>query len=246
MKTLIRAAAVGAFLATTAMTAAPAMAQTTADAQFNASTLNLSAQGEVRVAPDMATITLGVQTEAPTAAAAMQQNASQMAAVIAALKRQGIAERDIQTSTINLNAQYQYIENNPPKLTGYRATNNVTIRVNEIARLGGALDAVVNAGANQIQGIGFALKDPKAAEDEARRKAVQALRAKADLYAQALGVRVDRLVNLSESGGYTPQPPMPMMAMARFKEAGDSTPVSGGELSVRVDVSAVYQLSTGR
>lgn len=242
MKTFLRAAAIGAFLATTALTAAPAYAQqTTSDAVFNATTLNLSAQGEVRVAPDMATITLGVQTEAPTAAEAMRSNAAQMNAVVAALKRQGIAERDIQTSTINLNARYQYVENLPPKLIGYTATNNVTIRVQDIARLGGALDAVVGAGANQIHGISFGLKDPKAAEDEARRKAVQAIRAKADLYSSAMGLKITRLVNLSENGGYSPPPPMPMMAMARFEKA-DSTPVSGGEVAVRVDVSAVYAL----
>jgi uncharacterized protein YggE len=241
MKTLIRAAAIGAFLATTAMTAAPALAQTTSDAVFSATTLNLAAQGEVRLAPDMATITLGVQTQAPTAQVAMQQNAAQMTKVIAALRAKGIADKDIQTSTLNLNAQYKYVENEAPQLTGYQASNTVTIRVNDVTRVGVALDAVVSAGANQIQGISFGLKNPQAAEDEARRKAVSALKAKADLYSAAVGMGIMRLVNLSESGGYTPQPPMPM-AMARFSKESDSTPVSGGEVAVRVDVNAVYQL----
>jgi uncharacterized protein YggE len=238
MKTPARAAVLGLMLAATALTAAPALAD---DAQFRATTLNQSADGEVRVAPDMATITLGVSTQAPTAQAAMAANASQMTAVTAALHKQGLADRDIQTSNINLNAQYVYAENQPPKLTGYQASNQVTVRVNDLTKLGGSIDAVVGAGANQVQGISFGLKDPHAAEDQARLKAAKALAAKADLYAGATGYKIGRLVNLSESGGYAPPQPMPMMA-ARFAKA-ESTPVSAGELSVRIEVSGQYELT---
>ena len=247
MKTFAPAALAIALLASAA---APAMAQTnpaappTADSMFNASTLNLSAYGEVRVAPDMANITLGVQTEAPTAQEAMTQNAARMTAMVAALRRQGIAEKDIQTSNLNLNPQYRYVENQPPQLTGYQASNNVTIRVLDLTRLGQAIDAVVAAGANQIHGISFGLQNPQAAEDQARQKAVQALAAKANLYAAAVGQRVIRLVTLSEGGGYSPPPPMPMPMMARAFEAKDaSTPVSGGELAVRIDITGLYQIT---
>ena len=97
-------------------------------------------------------------------------------------------------------------------------------------------------GANQVHGISFGLVDATAAENAAREAAVKALAAKADLYARATGYRVVRLVNLSEGGGYVPQPPMPMMAVrAQMKDAG--TPVAGGELSVRIDITALYEVS---
>lgn len=247
MKTFAPAALAIALLAGAA---APALAQTSpatpaaADSMFRATTLNLAAYGEVRVAPDMASITLGVMTEAATAQDAMTQNATRMTAMVAALRRQGIADKDIQTSNLNLNPQYRYVENQPPQLTGYQASNTVTIRVLDLKRLGEAIDAVVGAGANQIQGISFGLQNPQAAEDAARQKAVQALTAKANLYAAATGLRVQRLVTLSEGGGYSPPPPMPMPMMARaFKAEDASTPVSGGELAVRIDITGLYELA---
>jgi hypothetical protein len=209
---------------------------------FRATTLNLSGTSEVKATPDMATITLGVQTEAPTASAAMAQNATRMTRIVAALKAAGLADKDIQTSNISLDAQYDYQQNQPPKLRGYQASNTVLITVYDISRLGRTLDAVTTAGANQINGIGFGLKDSSAAENEARLKAVKALQAKAELYAGAVGYRVARLVNLSEGGGYTPSPPRPM-AMARADFAKAETPVQAGELTVRMDVNGLYELS---
>ena len=240
MKPLISALALSALLATSAAVAAPALAQTpTASRAFEATTLNLTADGEVKAAPDQATITLGVQTKAATAGQAMAGNAAQMNQVMAALRRAGLGERDIQTSNINLSAQYDYEQNQPPRLTGYMASNDVTITVGELRRLGAILDAVVAAGANQINGISFGLKDPLTAEDAARRAAVTALKAKADLYAQATGYHVARLVNLSEGGGYSPGP---VRAMALAKPVGAPTPVSAGELTVRISVTGEYEL----
>jgi uncharacterized protein YggE len=245
MKTLLCAGALGLAMACGA--AAPAaLAETlspAADTVFHATTLNLSAYGETRATPDMATINLGVMTEAPAAAEALQANAARMNQVIAALRKAGIAQKDIQTSGLNLNAQYAYEQNQPPRLTGYQASNQVTVTVHDLARLGAAVDATVKAGANQVNSISFGLDDPTAAENAARETAVKALSAKADLYARATGYRVGRLVSLSEGGGYAPvSPPMPMMAMARMEKA-DSTPVSPGEMRVRVDVTALYELS---
>jgi hypothetical protein len=197
MKTLIPAAALIALLATTAAAAPVAAQGASAERAFDATTLNLTAEGEVKAAPDNATITVGVQTKAATAAQAM---------------------------------------------TGYQAANDVTIRVVDLKRLGASLDAVVTAGANQINGISFGLKDPAAAEDAARRAAVAALRAKADLYAQATGYHVARLVNLSEGGGYAPAP-MRAMNFARNSVGAEPTPVSAGELTVRINVTGVYELA---
>ena len=225
-------------LSTGAASAQPADAA----AAFRATTLNVSAEGETRIRPDMATITIGVTTQAAGAEAAMAANRDRMAQVVAALKARGIAERDVQTSTVSLNAQYAYEQNQPPRLTGYEAANTVTVTVRDLARLGPSLDTVVAAGANQINGIAFGLQNPRTAEDAARRDAVRDVSAKAELYAQASGHRITRLVNLSEGGGYEPGPPRPVMAMARMAEAKD-TPVEPGELRVRVQVSAVYEMT---
>lgn len=246
MKTLIRTGALALLLAASA--AAPAAlaqaAPPAAESMFRATTLNLAAYGETRVAPDMATISLGVMTEGKTAAAALQANATRMAGVMAALRRAGIAEKDIQTSGLNLNPQYHYEQNLPPRLTGYQVSNQVTVTVHDLARLGQAVDATVNAGANQVNGVSFGLNDPTAAENAAREDAVKALQAKAELYARATGHRVSRLVTLSEGGGYGSPPPMPMVINQMKREmAADATQVSPGELKVRIDVTGLYELA---
>jgi uncharacterized protein YggE len=243
MKILMRAGALALLLATASAGATMAQAETApaADAMYRATTLNLAAYGETSVAPDMATINLGVTVEARTAAAAMAANAQKMTAVTAALKAAGIAPKDIQTSGLNLNAQYVYEQNLPPRLTGYQASNQVTVTVRDLARLGQSVDAVVGAGANQVNGVSFGLSDPTAAENAARTLAVRALQAKAALYATATGYRLQRLVSLTEGGGYAPQPPMPALRMAMKAEAA-STPVEAGELKVRIDINGLYEL----
>ena len=208
---------------------------------FAATTVNLSATGQAHPAPDMASVSLGVSVQGATAAEAMRRNAERMSAAIAALKRAGMDARDIQTSGLDLQAQYAFPQNAPRQLTGYQASNRVTLQVQELARLGAVLDAAVAAGANEIEGVSFGLKDPQAAEDEARLQAVKALKAKADLYAGATGYRIGRLVNLSEGGGYAPSPPRPLMAMAAAKRA--DTPVEAGTLDVRIEVSGLYELA---
>ena len=253
MKTSVLAGACAAILL--AASAASVQAQPAPDApggmgmggmgpgqMMRATTLNISAFGEVKLAPDMATISLGVQSVAPTAADAMAQNARHMSQVVGALRKAGIDGKDIQTSGLNLNAQYDYEQNKPPKLTGYQASNEVTVTVNDLGRLGPTLDSVVAVGANQINGVTFGLKDPQAASDAARLKAVQALQAKAQLYAGATGFKTGRLINLSEGGGYSPPRPLPMASFRMAAEAAPSTPVEPGQLSVRVDLNGFYEL----
>ena len=225
-----------------ALAAGPAAhAQDASAAIFRATTLNLSATGEVKAAPDQATITLGVHTTGKTAADAMRANRERMSSTVGALTAQGIEKRDIQTTNLNLTAQYAYEPNQSPRLTGYQADNEVTITVRDVARLGSTVDAVTAGGANQVSGIGFSLADPRPAQDDARRSAVQALRARADLYAKAEGLRVVRLVNLSESDAppiYQPK----VMAMRSMSAAAAPTPVEPGELNVDVRLTAVYEL----
>jgi hypothetical protein len=241
----------GALMAAVAMSAPAAMAQSQSDgaapmmmhAMAAPPALNLSAYGEVRTAPDMATISFGVVTEATTAAEAMQMNATRMNQVMAALRRAGIEARDVQTSGLNLSAQYDYVQNEPPRLRGYQASNQVTVIINDLTRVGTTADAVVAAGVNQINGIGFGLKDPSAAENQARQIAVRNLQAKASLYAQALGVQLGGIRTLSEGGGYSPQPQVMYARAEMAMDSGGSTPVAAGQLTVRIDITGVYDLN---
>jgi uncharacterized protein len=240
MKTMLRVGLLGLILATSAAPVARAQDRPPVDERFRATTLDLSAYGETRIAPDMASIHLGVTSEAKTAAEALSANSARMSQMMAALRAAGIPAKDIQTSGLNLNAQYVYVQNEPPRPNGYQASEQVTVLVHDLPRLGAAVDATVRAGANQVNGIGFGLADPTSAENAAREQAVRALQVKADLYARAAGYRVSRLVSLSEGGGTdVGRPPVPMMAAARMQ----SVPVAPGELTVRVEVTGVYELN---
>ncbi len=179
--------------------------------------LDINATGEVTRVPDVAIITAGVVARAASATAAMQDSADRMQKVLAALKRAGVDDRDMQTSSVSLNPEYRYPENQTPQLVGYTASNQLTIKFRDIRNSGKILDALVNQGANQINGPNLTIDKPEAALDEARANAIATGRARAQLYARSLGLRIVRVVSVSESGGYAvppPAPPMPMM-MAR-------------------------------
>ena len=231
-------------LAAATLTApAAAAAQTTALVQPIAGTrLDVAASGEVTRVPDIAVISTGVVTRAATATAAIQQNATRMERVRAALKRAGIEDKDIQTSAINLNPEYVYAERQPPRLTGYTASNQVSVRFRDIRKTGEILDALVAEGANQINGPSLTIDKPEQALDEARLKAIANGRARADLYARALGMRVTRLLSVSESGGYAVPPPMPMYARAEAMSADASTKIDPGEQKVQVSVAMSFEL----
>jgi uncharacterized protein YggE len=203
--------------------------------------LEVSATGEATRVPDLAIISAGVVTRQTTATAAIQENAARMERVLSALKRAGIAERDIQTSSIYLNPEYRYQDNRSPELVGYSASNQVSIRFHDIRNTGKILDALVAEGANQINGPTLTIDKPEAALDEARLKALANGRARADVYARALGRRVARIVSISESGGsYPVPPPMPMMMEAR-NQAADSK-ILPGEQKLQVTLSIVFDL----
>jgi uncharacterized protein YggE len=161
--------------------------------------------------------------------------------VIAALKRAGIADRDVQTSSINLNAEYRYPENQPPQLTGYTATNQLTVKFHDIRSSGKIIDALVAQGVNQISGPNLTVEHPEQALDEARAKAVAEGRARAELYARSLGMQVVRVVSISESGGYAPPPPAPPMPMMARAEAA-YTKIVPGEQQLQVNLSMVFEL----
>ena len=221
-----------------------ANAQTPAVATPGASTdgtlLSVSAQAEARRTPDIALVSTGVVTQAADANAAMRANAEQMAKVVAAIRAAGIAERDIQTSGINLNPQYRYAENQPPTITGYQASNNVNVTVRDISRLGKILDAFVATGANQVNGPSFDVEDKDSALDEARRAALEKAQARAQMYAKSLGLRVRRIVSISEGGRIDMPMPGPSMRMEKAMMA--DTPVSPGESVLSMNLDVVFEL----
>lgn len=203
--------------------------------------LDIVAEGSVTRVPDIVTISAGVMTQAQTAAAAMGENATRMSATVAALKKAGVSDRDIQTSAINLSPQYRYADNQPPVLTGYQASNQVTVKFRDVKRAGPILDTLVAQGANQINGPNFGVDQPEAALDEARTAAIATARKRADLYARAAGLSVKRILAISEGGGAPPPYPVPMMAMARMDKAAE-TPVEAGEQKLSVSVTVSFEL----
>lgn len=220
---------------------APAQQAVAAVPMLTGTRLDISATGEVTRVPDLAIISAGVQTLQPTATAAIEENAARMERVRAALKRAGIEDKDIQTSSISLNPEYQYDQNQPPRLTGYRASNSVNVRFHDLKRTGAILDALVAQGANTISGPNLTVDKPEAALDEARAKAIANGRARAELYARALGMQVIRLLSVSESGGYAVPPPMPMVMMAE-RSAGADTKIDPGTQQLQVSLSMSYEL----
>ena len=227
-----------------AMTAAPAASQdAVAVVRPVAGTrLDISATGSVSRVPDLAIISAGVVTKSPTASGAIADNAARMERVRAALKRAGIADRDIQTSSINLNPDYRYDNNQPPVLTGYQASNSVSIRFRDIRNSGKILDALVTQGANQINGPSLTIDKPEAAYDEARTKALAAGRARADLYARSLGMRVTRLLSVSEGGTNMPRPPYPMAMMAQAERSDAKTAIEPGSQDLEITLGMSFEL----
>ena len=224
---------------------APAMAQEmVAVAPAIAGTrLDVVASGEVSAVPDIATIGAGVVTQAATAVAAMSENARRTSATVAAIRKAGVADRDIQTTAISLSPQYRYADNQPPVITGYQASSRVSIRFRDVKAAGPILDSLVAAGANQIDGPTLSIDKPEPLLDQAREKAVAAARARALLYARAAGLQVKRIVAISEGSNDAMPRPMPMMMMARGKEAAADSSVEAGEQKLSISVSVTFELN---
>jgi uncharacterized protein len=224
-------------LAMALMLGLPAFAETAP------ATISVTGEGKVEIAPDMATLNLGVTTEADTAAAALKANSDGIAGALSRLKDAGIAERDLQTSGLTLNPRYDYgSSGGEAKITGYVAANMVTVRVRDLAVLGQTLDAVVTDGANTLGGLSFGLQEPDSTMDEARRRAVADATHKATLYSEAAGVKLGRIMSIADQGNYGGPQPM-MMAEARFAKDAGSVPVASGELTVGATVAVTYEIA---
>lgn len=213
-----------------------------------AGTISIEGRGEVMAAPDMAQISSGVTTQGATAREALDANTAAMAELIAALKAIGIEARDIQTSGFSVNPNYVYSDARddngytlPPKINGYQVSNTVTVAVRQLDALGTILDKSVTVGANTINGVSFAVADPSALYDEARKAAFADARAKAELYATAAGGRLDEIESISETQGYNQPQPYPMYARADMA-ASAPVPVEAGELAFAINVVVQWEL----
>ena len=228
--------------------------------------LSITAEGRSLRTHDLAVFSAGVVSQGKTAAEAMADNSRRMEAVITALKRSGIAQRDIQTSSISLQPRYSNPEleaqivarqtrqpyvpptnPNPPRIIGYEARNSVQVRVRKLGEMGQVIDTLIASGANQVDGPSFTLDEQQAALNEARAQAVANGRARAELYARASGLRVGRIISMSEGGGYYPAQEI-FVTASRVSAAGappppPPTPVAPGELALGVSLSMQFELT---
>jgi uncharacterized protein len=227
-------------LAATAL-AAPAAA---AEIQIAVSgpVVELTVHESVEAAPDIATVSAGVTTQAGTAVEAMRSNAAQMRSVVDRIKALGVAERDIQTSGINLGAQYDYDQGNRRQVfRGYQASNRVSVKLRDVQRTGQVLDALVAAGATDIGGPTWSIDDDTAARAEARRNAMRTAEAQGNDYARMVGYTGLRLLEINET--MVRQPPMPMPMQERAMAMDASTPVQPGMVQAGVTVTVKYELT---
>lgn len=197
-------------------------------------------EGVVAAEPDMAIISMGVTREARTASAAMDGASAATADVLASVKAAGIEPRDVQTSSISLSPNWDHTRSGPPVVNGYVASNQLSVRVRDLAELGGLLDRVVGDGANTMNGLSFAVAEPRPLEDEARTAAVKDARAKAELLAAAAGVTLGPVISIAEAGSFAPPGAM-MRTMA--DESAMAVPVAAGEIEYRISVSVVFGIA---
>jgi uncharacterized protein len=198
--------------------------------------VTVTGEATVAVAPDSAMIRIGVSSQDKTAREASDANAKQMTAVLAAIKSNNIAERDIQTSRLSLQPQYDPNKSGTARLTGFQATNQVTVRIRDIGNLAAVLDSAISAGANEMSGIEFIVSEQSKLLDRARDDAIADAHRKADLYAKAAGAKLGHVVAISEEG--SAPPPRPMQAL----RAG-AVPISPGEQTLRAVVTVSYELA---
>ncbi len=235
---LVITLAAGAFAGVALTRPAPAQAQGAGVPGMRQVTVIGS--GEARVAPDMATVQIGVETTAPTTQAALAENTTQAQAIIDQVKQLGVAEKDVQTSGFNIFPTYG---EDGRTVTGYTVSNTVLVTIRDLAQAGALLDQVVSAGANRVYGVNFGISDPKAAQAQARDAAVADARARADQLAQSAGASIGAVLVISENIGGAMPVPMPAMMADRAEAVGGApVPVQAGEQVVGAQVQITYEL----
>ena len=197
--------------------------------------VTVGGEATIAVAPDTAIIRIGVTSQGKNAREASEANARQITAVLAAIKASGIDDRDIQTSRLSLQPQYDPNKSGTARLTGFQVTNQLTVRIHDIGKLPDILDRAIAAGANEMSGIEFAVSQQSRLLDQARAEAVADARRKADLYAQAAGAKLGRVLQIADESAPAPRP------LVQAMRAG-AVPVAPGEQMLRVAVTVSYEL----
>lgn len=234
-------------IAALAAFSAPVHAQT-AGPLAPAEGIVIQTTGEVRVRPDLATVHAGVVSEGKTAAEALAKNTPALAKLIEAVKAAGVAQGDLSTSQIALIPRMTQPSSSSspqpraPKIDGYEARTGITVIVRDIAKAGPLIDALVAAGANDMSGISFGLADEGKAKDQARDKAAEAARGRAEIYAKRLGVKVGELVSIVESEAEPPMRPMGDVRAYRMAAGGASVSVEPGEVLVSAALRTVWRI----
>ncbi|MEU8765250.1 SIMPL domain-containing protein [Streptomyces sp. NPDC048659] len=246
-----RALAVGAVLGGLLLgAAAPAVAAVpgsaagparTAAARAAATTVTVSGSGRASAAPDLAVVSVGVEATRPTAKEAMAAQSEAAKALLAALRAQGIADRDVRTESLSLSPVYTQTPEGESKVTGYQAGQSFSVKVRDIDKAGQVIGAVGDAtgDAGRVNGVSFDVSDPTALRAKAREAAFRDARDKAAQHAALSGRRLGRLVSLTEGDSVRPTPGALPSAPA---DGGDSVPLAPGEIEEHVSVTAVYEL----
>jgi uncharacterized protein YggE len=218
--------------------------QAVTGAPRSATKVTVAGDSIVQAQPDTAILTLSVVTQSKTAIEAQQENARKSDALVRTLKSAAGANAEVKTSGYVLQPMRVYRENQPPTITGYEARNSVTVVLSDLTKVGTVIDAAAQAGANDVSGISFSLKQDRPARDEALRQATREAMSKAQVMAQALGGRVVRIVEVQEEGTVRPLP-MYEARMDTFKVAGAATPIEVGTLDVTARVQLVAEVEIG-
>ena len=202
--------------------------------------IRVAGTATIKTAPDIATVEIGVQTFNRELDAAVDENSRKAEAVIAALRQQGVAEEDIQTSRFNIYPQRDYKENALGEIVGFQVNNMVSATLRDLNAIGAALQATIDAGANNINGINFTLDDPTALRDEARVEAIKDARRRADIMAEAAGIQVGKVISITEMSY-----PGPIFARAEFDDAAAKAdvPIEPGELSLTLQLEVVFSIA---
>ena len=200
--------------------------------------VTVTGEGTVAAAPDSAVIRLGVSSQGKTARAASDANAREMTVVLAAIKESGVADRDIQTTTLSLQPQYDPNKTGAARLIGFQANNQFTVKIRDVARLPSVLDRAIAGGANEMSGVEFIVSEQGKLLDKARIEAIADARRKAELYAAAAGMKVGRVMAISEEGSAPPQRAFQAL------RAGAATPLAPGEQTLRAVVTVSYELTS--
>ena len=219
-------------IVTATLLAAPALAQ-----PVPPPAVSVTGEATVSVPPDQAQIDGGVSSDAKTAREASEANNAAMGKVLLALKSAGIEEKDYQTSRLSLQPQYAPNRTGPSPVTGYRASNRVTVRLRDVAKIASVIDVMVGAGANDIGGINFTVSQASKHLDEAREKAIADARRKAEIYAKAAGVTLGEPISISEEGA-----PAPLFRGKMAAPMAAGAPVAQGEETLSVTVSVSWAI----